>query len=98
MVDGIYNDPEYLGYEGDKWNMKKLKEKATSLNIPNFYFSSKKAYAYIIRTVEQLSKIENIIEPDYPDGYETEEMREEDGYETEEMREEYDPDWAPTAK
>ena len=74
MIDGTYNDPDYLGYEGEEWNMKKLKEKAKSLNIPNFHFSSKKAYAYIIRVVEQLSKIENIIEPNYPDGYETKEM------------------------
>jgi len=72
MIDGLYNDPEYIGYEGEEWDMKKLKQKANSLNIPNFYFSSKKAYAYIIRTVEQLSKIENIIEPEYPDGYQTE--------------------------
>lgn len=78
MVDGAYNDNEYLGYEGDEWDMKKLKEKAKSLNIPNFYFSSKKAYSYIIRIVEQLSRIENIIEPNYPDGYETEEMCNED--------------------
>lgn len=78
LIDGTYNDPEYLGYEGEEWNMKKLKEKAKSFNIPNFNFSSKKAYAYIIRAVEQLSKIENIIEPNYSDGYETEEMSDDD--------------------
>lgn len=78
MTDITYNDPEYTLYEGKEWNMKKLKEKAKSLNIPDFYFSSKKAYSYIIRTVEQLSKIENIIEPKYQDGYETEEMSDED--------------------
>lgn len=95
MIDETYNDPDYLGYEGEEWNMKKLKEKAKSLNIPNFHFSSKKAYAYIIRTVEQLSKIENIIEPNYPDGYETEEMGNDDGYETEEMSDDNDPEWVP---
>ena len=82
MIDGTYNDPDYLGYEGKEWTMKKLKEKAKSLNIPNFYLSSKKTYAYIIRTVEQLSKIENIIEPSYPDGYETEEICDDDDLES----------------
>ena len=99
MIDGTYNDPDYLGYEGEEWNMKKLKEKAKYLNIPNFHISSKKAYAYIIRAVEQLSKIENIIEPNYPDGYETEEMCDDDGYETEEMcDDDKDPDWIPDSE
>lgn len=88
MIDGTYNDPDYLGYEGEEWNMKKLKEKAKSLHIPNFHLKSEKAYAYIIRAVEQLSRIENIIEPNYPDGYDTEEMCDDDN----------DPDWVPNSE
>ena len=74
MIDGIYNDPEYLCYEGEKWTFDKLKTKAESLNIPKFSGRSKASYSYLIRVVEQLNKIEYIIKPNYPNGYETEEM------------------------
>ncbi len=62
-TETYYN--QIKGFGDNRWQVvpiiQELKEKAKSLNIPNFYFSSKKSYAYIIRTVEQLSKIENII-------------------------------------
>lgn len=74
MIDGLYNDPQYLAYEGDKWTFSALQEKAWEMGIPaGLTWGSKATLSYVLRTVEQLTKIGDIVEPVYPDGYETEE-------------------------
>jgi hypothetical protein len=75
FVAGEYNDPEYLIY--DKWNITKLKKKAKELKITlfsSYRINSRLSLAYTIRLTEQRNRIEEIVEPLYPDGYETEEM------------------------
>lgn len=74
MVDGCYNDPEYLVYDGEEWTMSLLEEKAVQMEIPIYSWKDRKALQYVIRLVEQFKKIEDIVQPFYPDGYETQEM------------------------
>lgn len=76
LTDGGYNDPAHLSYTGSKWTMNLLKEKAIHLGIPELYWGSRTSLAYVLRAIEQLKRIEKIVEPVYPDGYETEEMHE----------------------
>jgi hypothetical protein len=87
MIDGSYNDLEYLKYDGEEWTMDLLKEKAIQMEIPSVKWGSKAAIGFVLRTVEQLIKIGEIVEPLYPDGYETQDM-EEDIYSS-------DPEWFP---
>jgi hypothetical protein len=77
MISGDYNDPEYLKYD-KRWTIDLLKEKAIQMEIPDIKWGSKTALGFVIRTVEQLTKIGDIVQPVYPDGYETEDMVEED--------------------
>jgi hypothetical protein len=77
MISGDYNDPDYLKYDKN-WTMDLLMEKATQMEIPDIKWGSKTALGFVIRTVEQLIKIGDIVKPVYPDGYETEEMVDED--------------------
>lgn len=75
FVSEEYNDPEYLLY--DEWNITKLKDKARQLKITllsTYRVNSRRSLAYAIRLTEQRNRIEEIVEPVYPDGYETEEM------------------------
>jgi len=105
MIDGLYNDPQYLAYEGDEWTFAALQEKALEMGIPSraVYWGSKPTLSYVLRVVEQLTKIGDIVKPVYPDGYETEEWpgsqtEKSDGDEVaeesgeEEMKEESDGD------
>ena len=84
LIDESYNDPKNLAYEGGKWNLQNLNTQANKLNIPNLSWNQL-SYAYVIRKVEQLSQIIDIIKPLYLDGYETQEMDEDDN--TQEMDE-----------
>ena len=78
LVDGLYNDPDYLAYKEEKWTFSMLKEKAVHMGLPVVNWGSNKSLAFAIRTTEQLKKIIDIIEPTYPDGYETQEMIDEE--------------------
>ena len=111
MISGSYNDPEYLAYDGEEWTFDLLKEKAIQMELPNVNWGSKATLGFVVRTVEQLKKIGDIVEPVYPDGYETQEMveeKEEEVYDSEEEdeveedkeeeeEEKYgsDPEWVP---
>ena len=77
LIDESYNDPKNLAYEGGKWNLQNLNTQANKLNIPNLSWNIL-SYAYVIRKVEQLSQIIDIIKPLYLDGYETQEMDEDE--------------------
>ena len=74
MIDGSYNDYNYLAYDGPEWTMKRLKKKAAEMKIPEINWANRTALGYVIRLVEQLSRISDIVEPVYPNGYETEDM------------------------
>lgn len=74
IVDGCYNDPENLAYDGVEWTMNLLNERAIQMEIPRYHWNSRESLRYVIRVVEQLKKIESIVQPAYPDGYETQEM------------------------
>mgnify|MGYP000604226607 CR=1 FL=1 len=92
MISGSYNDPDYLAYDGEEWTFDLLKEKAIQMELPNVNWGSKATLGFVVRTVEQLKKIGDIVEPVYPDGYETqeeeEEVEEDDKYGS-------DPEWVP---
>jgi hypothetical protein len=94
MIDECYNDPDCLKYEEKEWTIKKLKKKAIQMGLPDIKWGSKVAVAFVMRIKDQLVRINEIVEPLYKDGYETQEMKEEyedkDGYETQEMKEEYE--------
>ena len=77
FVDGCYNDPEYLAYNGDGWTMDLLKDKAIQMGYPDVDRGSRVSLTYVIWVLEQLQRIEEIVKPTYPDGYETQEMDEE---------------------
>ena len=100
MIDGLYNDPKYLAYEGDEWTFTALAKKADEMKIPRLTWGGKATLSYILRTVEQLTKIGDIIEPVYPDGYETEEWPDSQEEEEEDSEDEDDylddPEWMPT--
>jgi hypothetical protein len=87
LIDESYNDPKNLAYEGGKWNLQNLNTQANKLNIPNLSWNIL-SYAYVIRKVEQLSQIIDIIKPLYLDGYETQEMDEDEEGDEEEGDEE----------
>lgn len=74
LIDGDYNDELYLAYDSDDWTMKKLKEKAISMGIPDMNWGSRSSIGNIIRMTEIVQKIDNIIKPTYPDGYDTDEL------------------------
>jgi hypothetical protein len=74
MTSGEYNDRDYLAYDGEEWTMNLLREKAIQLELPDVHWGSRVTLGYVIRIVEQLTKIGDIIEPVYPDGYETDEI------------------------
>lgn len=91
LIDESYNDPKNLAYEGGKWNLQNLNTQANKLNIPNLSWNQL-SYAYVIRKVEQLSQIIDIIKPLYLDGYETQEMEEDDTQEMDEDEKEDEED------
>ena len=76
LVDGAYNDTDtkYLKYEDPEWTMSKLKKEAIDLGVPYRLLRTinKHNLKYVLRIVDQNTKIADIIDPDYPDGYETE--------------------------
>ena len=74
MIDASYNDADYLAYDGSQWTMERMKKKADDMKIPEIHWGNRTALGYVLRTVEQLSRIGDIVEPVYPDGYETEDM------------------------
>jgi hypothetical protein len=92
LIDESYNDPKNLAYEGGKWNLQNLNTQANKLNIPNLSWNQL-SYAYVIRKVEQLSQIIDIIKPLYLDGYETQEMEDETQEENEQNKTEEEDDY-----
>ena len=38
MIDGVYNDPEYLAFDGKEWPMKRLVKKAKEMKIELYNF------------------------------------------------------------
>jgi hypothetical protein len=110
MINDCYNDSEYLKYDSEEWTMDLLKEKAIQMNIPEIQWGNKTVIGFVIRTVEQLVKIGDIVEPVYPSGYETQEMSDDDeekpveflngeeGYSDKEEKYSNDPEWIPTQK
>jgi len=90
MIDGSYNDYNYLAYDGPEWTMKRLKKKAAEMKIPEINWANRTALGYVIRLVEQLSRISDIVEPVYPNGYETEDM--ELDYDVKKVEEDEDED------
>ena len=72
MVDGSYNDPDYLIFSNMTVN--ELQNKAKTLKIPDFAWGTKQALAHVLRLTDQLNNMIEIVQPIYPDGYETEDM------------------------
>jgi hypothetical protein len=64
LIHESYNDPENLAYEGGKWSMLNLKNQAQLLNIPDLSWNQR-SISYVIRKVEQLYQIIDIIKPVY---------------------------------
>ena len=65
---------ENLAHEGDKWNVSNLRKQAKQLKIPKLIlYGNPLSIVYIIRKVEQLSQIIDIIKPVYLDNYNTDE-------------------------
>jgi hypothetical protein len=71
-----------LKYDGLPMEM--LKEISNQLGLPKIQLCSTSTIAFILRTLEQLIMIRNIVEPVYLDFYETD-FYETDGNETDEM-------------
>ena len=67
----INNNDNYIGEE---WTMELLEKKAFEMRLPDIKWGSRSVLGFVIRIVEQLLKIDGIIEPIYADGYETEEI------------------------
>lgn len=88
MIDGSYNDPEFLSYGGKEWTLEKLKKKAAEMSIPAINLVDRSTLSYVLRITEQLFLIKDIVQPVYPNGYETQEM--EDDSNPEELNEEID--------
>lgn len=78
MIDGSYNDPDYMSYDGEEWTFERLNKKAIKMGLPDINWGSREVLSYVLRLFEQLLKIGKIVEPIYPDGYETQEMDDED--------------------
>ena len=74
MIDGAYNDPDYLLFSD--MTMAELKIEAKELDIPRCSWGSKQALAYSLRLTHKLNDLIAIVNPVYPDGYETEPMEE----------------------
>jgi hypothetical protein len=92
MVCGEYNDADYLSYDSEDWNMYLLNEKAIQMELPDVSWGSRGALAFAIRSAELLNKIVAIVQPVYPDGYETQEMVEEDSENDEDESDEDESD------
>ena len=71
MIDVCYNDHNYLAYDGEQWTMELLKKKAVDMKLPDIHWGGKVVLGYVIRITEQLFKIRDIVEPEYPNYYET---------------------------
>ena len=72
------NDPDYMSYDGEEWTFERLNKKAIKMGLPDINWGSREVLSYVLRLFEQLLKIGKIVEPIYPDGYETQEMDDED--------------------
>ncbi len=76
MVSEEYNDPDYLIFSD--MTMSELKTESKLLNLPNCNWGCKQALAHCIRLTKQLNDLIEIVQPVYPDGYETESMEQTD--------------------
>lgn len=71
-LDDIESILAKCDYNGSEWTMELLNKKADELKLPKINWKSRSVLAYFIRTTDQLSKIGKIIEPMYPNDYDTE--------------------------